>query len=417
VTINLFDLTMAADPTEGLAKLRERDVTVVELTRDVTLPVIGRRALVRQALEKSGSTPEDPFSNALTLAPILPLVEGTGRFLGELFDPLTGVLPVTAAGDAPSYVEWRKMRDGFPRGAAELSPLIVDILQNLVKDLVKEMAAKREVDFVHLATWLPLIAIVRLMGVPEEKEVEEAEQILAWADGQVDLLFGKPSPERQVELSANLVEFWRYCQRLVERNNLRPGSVTKRLLGMKAELGYGDDLLLRAIASLAFNLLVAGHATTRDQILATLNVLLEDPMRWDNLVSNRGLIKPSLEETLRLEPALPAWLRCVGPQAISFGDVELQPGQRFAVSIAASGRDEPGGDLFNPFVKHRRVSTFGHGPHQCLGESLARLELQLLIEALCEAFPRLRLAKGFTATRHPNAIFRGLVHLPATIQR
>jgi cytochrome P450 len=104
----------------------------------------------------------------------------------------------------------------------------------------------------------------------------------------------------------------------------------------------------------------------------------------------------AVEEMLRYN-APAQWFGRTVRKAVTLGGIELEPGQRVILSIAAANRDEREFEDPDAFVwnrKARRMLSFGVGPHFCIGIHLARLELQVLVREFFMA------AKDFTI--HPQ---------------
>jgi cytochrome P450 len=94
--------------------------------------------------------------------------------------------------------------------------------------------------------------------------------------------------------------------------------------------------------------------------------------------------------------------------------VTMRPGDIINVVIASANRDEkqyPDPDRFDVLRKNKRHTSFGLGPHICIGQHLARMEMGIALNALLDRLPNLRLdpqapapvIKGFTL-RAPDAL-------------
>ena len=124
------------------------------------------------------------------------------------------------------------------------------------------------------------------------------------------------------------------------------------------------------------------------------------------------MIDAVVEETIRLYPPVVAAARTVRA-ATEVAGVALKPGDRVALNFAASGRDpeacnEPG--KFDPRRGQIVHTTFGVGPHRCLGEHLARLEMKVFIEEWVRRIPAFSVAaEGDLPTRG------GLVWSPVAV--
>jgi hypothetical protein len=122
------------------------------------------------------------------------------------------------------------------------------------------------------------------------------------------------------------------------------------------------------------------------------------------------LIPNAVEETLRFDPCVPVWRR-VTKRAVTLGGVALPEGAKLFLWLAAAGRDGSvfagAGGFKLPRENAKRHLAFGKGIHFCIGSALGKLEAELALAALAQAFPRLRLMPGQQLTFHPNISFRG----------
>jgi cytochrome P450 len=369
---------------------------------DLGLWVVSRHEQVRAILADAST-----FSNALTLAPVLPICPQAGEILGGL-----DVDPVTAAGDAPEHTRTRRALmvtfPSTPRRAAAYEPMI----RALADRLVDAMTERADADLVRDFTWeLPVQVIMTLIGAP----AGDFERIKRWSDGQIALIWGSPDEAEQVRLAANLVDFWRYCRELVARRVGEPGDdVVSELLAYRG----GDDTVLteREIASIAFNLLVAGHETTSNLISNGAFHLLTSG-RWADLVADPGRIPHAVEEILRYDPPILGWLRNTTRTA-TVGGVEIPAGQRLLLLLGSANRDEhrfTDGERFDiDRADAAEHLSFGLGRHFCVGAGLARVEATVAFETLVHRLPGLRLPDGLEPRYVPNVGFRVLQTLPVT---
>jgi cytochrome P450 len=167
------------------------------------------------------------------------------------------------------------------------------------------------------------------------------------------------------------------------------------------------------IVSNAGVLLFGGVETTEGMITNALLHLLERPELLAAARSDRALLDQCLEESLRFEPAAAVVDRYCTTE-VSLRGATIAAGELVRVSIAGANRDPavfPDPNRFDPARPNsRRHLSFAHGPHNCLGVHLARLEGRTALARLLERLPNVRLDQ---ARRAP---VRGLVfRKPATL--
>jgi cytochrome P450 len=381
----------------------------VHYAEDLNLWLITKHADVRAALGDS-----EAFSNALTLAPIYDICPEALSIVMKIDAP-----PTTAAADPPTHTRTRQaLRATFPNTAARVESQFGHIVRRRVDELVSRIASRRgdAVDLVaDFCTELPLLVVVDILGVPRQ----DVSRIKGWADGQIALVWGQPDPAEQVRLSQGLLDFWRYCQALVA-GLAGSGALGEDYVSRALRYRHGDDTVLTEdeVASLAFNLLVAGHETTAGLLAHALDQALSVPDRWTRLVTEPGRMPAFVEEILRFSPAIDGWLRLTR-RAVTIGEVTIPAGARCLLLLGAANRDqavfaEP--DRFDPGrTDGRDHLSFGYGPHFCIGAALARLEATVALTGLAAAVPGLRRSPGQVAGYKPNVAFRAHRQLLAIV--
>ncbi|MDG4790147.1 cytochrome P450 [Micromonospora sp. WMMD1102] len=383
----------------------------VHFADDLGLWLISRHEHVHRALADAGT-----FGNALTLAPIYEMCPEARSVVMRLDVP-----PTTAAADSPVHARTRRaLRATFANTGPRVADQYGPIVHRRVAELVDRIADRRAgvVDLVsEFAALLPLLVVVDILGVPER----DVPRIRRWADGQIALIWGQPEPAEQVRLAQALLDFWHYCQALVSQR-LREGATGDDFVSRALRHRGGDDAVLSAAeaASLAFNLLVAGHETTAGLLAHALDRALSEPGRWARIGAEPAGVPAFVEEVLRFGPAIDGWLR-VTRRPVTIGGVLIPPGARCLVLIGAANRDpaafaDP--DRFDPSRSGNRGHlSFGYGPHFCIGAALARLEARVALVRLAEAMPQLRLAARHRSRFKPNVAFRAHRTLPVVQPR
>ncbi|MEU4475672.1 cytochrome P450 [Micromonospora sp. NPDC023888] len=406
--LNPFAGVYLTDPASMWRRILD-DPGGVHYAEDLGLWLISRHADVRRALADATT-----FANTLTLAPVYQVCPEAMNVLMRLDAP-----PTTAAADPPVHPRTRRaLRATFANTAERVEAEYGAIVRRRVDQLVSRLAARQgdQVDLIpELATELPLLVVLDILGVPDV----DVARIRRWADGQIALVWGQPDPAEQVRLAQGLLDFWHYCEDLV-RQRVDGGHQGDDFIGRA--LAYRDDddavLTVPEVASLAFNLLVAGHETTAGLLAHALDQALSTPRRWSDLTADRRAVPAFVAETLRFAPAIDGWLR-VTSRDVTVGAVTIPAGARCLLLIGAANRDpavfsHP--DQFDPDrTDVGNHLSFGHGPHFCIGAGLARLEAEITITRLTEAIPGLRLATAQQRSYKPNVAFRAHHTLLAVI--
>ncbi|WFE98886.1 cytochrome P450 [Micromonospora sp. WMMD964] len=406
--LNPFAGIYLTDPASIWRRILD-DPDGVHYAEDLGLWLISRHADVRRALADVTT-----FANALTLAPVYEVCPEAMSVLVQIDAP-----PTTAAADPPAHPRTRRaLRATFANTAERVEADYGAIVRRRVDRLVSRLATRQgdQVDLIQeFATELPLLVVLDILGVPDA----DIGRIRSWADGQIALVWGQPDPAEQVRLARDLLEFWHYCQDLVQRR-VAAGHEGDDFISRA--LAYRDDddavLTVPEVASLAFNLLVAGHETTAGLLAHALDQALSTPQRWSALTSDPRGVPAFVNETLRFAPAIDGWLR-VTTRDVTVGAVTIPAGARCLLLIGAANRDpavfaHP--DRFQPArADLGNHLSFGHGPHFCIGAALARLEAEIAVSRLADAIPGLRLTSEQQRSYKPNVAFRAHRTLLATI--
>ncbi|MEU8087438.1 cytochrome P450 [Micromonospora sp. NPDC049101] len=406
--LNPFTGAYLTDPASIWQRILD-DPDGVHYAEDLGLWLISRHADVRRALADATT-----FANALTLAPVYEVCPAAMNVLMRLDAP-----PTTAAADPPAHPRTRRaLRATFANTAERVEAEYGAIVRRRVDQLVARLAARQgdRVDLVpELTTELPLLVVLDILGVPDA----DIARIRSWADGQIALLWGHPDEAEQVRLAQGLLDFWHYCEELV-RQRVDGGHRGDDFIGRT--LAYRDDddavLTVSEVASLAFNLLVAGHETTAGLLAHALDQALSSPRHWSAIAADPGAVPAFVAETLRFAPAIDGWLR-VTSQDVTLGTVTIPAGARCLLLIGAANRDPAVFTDPQKFHPHRadvgNHLSFGHGPHFCIGAALARLEAEIALTRLAESIPGLKLASEQRRSYKPNVAFRSHHTLLATI--
>jgi hypothetical protein len=290
--------------------------------------------------------------------------------------------------DDPEHARYRRMLVGefTVRRIEALRPLIVES----VTDLLAAMAAGgKPVDLVSaFALPLPSLVICHLLGVPyadhEFFQRHSRDMLNATGDPQEALRAGK--------------ELARYVYGLIKAKETDPGDdLLSRLIDTRLRTG---ELTGREVTSMAMLLLIAGHETTANQLALGVAALLRNPDQAAQLraATDEDVIDGVVEELLRLLTITHFGRRRVATEDVEVNGTLIRAGEGVIAAGDIANRDpnlfaDPA--KFDPTRKPNRHVAFGFGVHQCLGQPLARLELQIAFPALLRRFPDLRLAVGF----------------------
>jgi len=161
----------------------------------------------------------------------------------------------------------------------------------------------------------------------------------------------------------------------------------------------GERLPDEVIVSFLRQLMNAGGDTSFHGFSSALTVMMTRPGLLDMVRNDRTLIDAALDECLRLE-APTNMLDRTPSREITVAGVTMLPGDRVNIILGAANRDETifeDPDTFSLARKQKRHTSFGYGPHICIGQHLAKLEMRIALNTLLDRLPNLRLDPAYPA--------------------
>ncbi|MCR0984906.1 cytochrome P450 [Roseomonas populi] len=303
--------------------------------------------------------------------------------------------------DNPEHDRLRRMvtKEFTVKKVQALRPYIQATVDRLIDNYA---AMPQGSDFVeHFAAPLPTDIITLLLGIPyEDHEIfHRATRIQ----------FGSRSTPAEVRES--LAELFGYLDALITRKEAEPADdVVSRLVHDQYRPGHIDRITLINIVRL---LLSAGHQTTQNMTALGVLTLLQHPDQLALIRADASLIPGAVEELLRFSSILHTGARRVALEDIDVNGHLVRAGEGVICSIPAANRDGelfPDPDRFDVTRDAGPHVAFGFGVHQCLGQVLARAELQIVYETLFRRLPELRLAVPFESLRFRHDMFVYGVH-------
>lgn len=316
----------------------------------------------------------------------------------------------------PEHRHYRALVDRFfdGVGAQRYRALIQTTIDELLGELV--LAADREgdgigrADFVQaFALPLPVRMITEILGFP----AHDIDCLKAWSSAWVLPFAGGLTQEQEVWVAEQVVEFQAYIQEWVTAKRADPAD---DVISSLTVASYGDERPLTdpEIISIIDHLYIGGNETTTFALTSALWILLREPGLLQELLADRSLIEPFVEESLRLESPTQGLFRRVAHDT-ELGGVALAAGSTVHIRYAAANRDpamfpQPDKvDLERPNL--RRHMAFSLGEHHCPGEGLSRLEQTMALSAVLDRLPGLRLADTNDFVHEPGFVLRALTRL------
>ncbi|MFJ3305304.1 cytochrome P450 [Streptomyces sp. NPDC086549] len=265
--------------------------------------------------------------------------------------------------------------------AAELRPDIQRIVDGLIDAMIAQGPPAELVSAFALP--VPSMVICALLGVPyaDHEFFEEQSHRLLRGPEAADTLDAR----HRLEV---------YLGGLIDRKSqeAEPGDgILDELVHQRLRDG---ELEREQLVSLGIILLVAGHETTANMISLGTFTLLRNPERLAELRADPALLPAAVEELMRMLSIADGLLR-IALEDIEVAGTRIRTGEGVVFATSVINRDdsvyaEP--DALDWHRPARHHVAFGFGVHQCLGQNLARAEMEIALGTLFERLPGLRLA-------------------------
>ncbi|MFI0821940.1 cytochrome P450 [Streptomyces sp. NPDC021098] len=337
----------------------------------------------------------DPRLSADDRTPGFPISSSSGPDVAQAFIRM----------DDPEHIRLRRMLTGefTVKQMERLRPLIQEQVDHFLEQMIGQ---GQPADLVSAYAFpIPSIVISLLLGVPYEDHAffQEHSATIVTADA---------TEEERRTASAALAG---YLYELVARKEREPAD---DLISRQLQRVAAGEIGRETVVVNGITLLVAGHETTANMIALGTLALLENPEQLDRFrgTDDPAVVANAVEELLRYLTIVQDGVLRVATEDITLGGQLVRAGEAVLMSLPAGNRDtafsaDP--DTFDPDRNTRGHLAFGYGTHQCLGQPLARVELQIALPALLRRLPGLRLAQPLEQiTFRNNTITYGPHRLP-----
>jgi hypothetical protein len=305
--------------------------------------------------------------------------------------------------DPPAHDEHRRMLapDFKIHHVAELRGYLNELVDVLL-DRMEEVGGPLDlVDM--LAQPVPSSVICQILDLPTERSDFFQDRVKTW------MSFDNP-PAVASQANQDILD---YFSQVVDERFDKPGDdLISRMITNQVKTGNLGKVELLHILQL---LLVGGFDTTANMIALGTLTLLNHPDQLAMLRADTSLVNGAVEELLRYLSVAHQVAFRLATDDIEVGAQCIHAGEGVIAPIAAANRDpevfaDP--DKFDITRDARRHVAFGFGLHQCLGQPLARIELQVVFSKLFVRFPHLRLAGNADDLAFRNSIIYGVAELP-----
>jgi cholest-4-en-3-one 26-monooxygenase len=364
--------------------------------------------------------PMDEFAELRRAAPVWwnPKARGVGGFDDEGYWVVTRHADVVAISrDSDNYSTWEntaiiRHQDGASREQIEIQRFVMlnidppqhtklrgivsrgftpraignlrAALSARAERIVAEAIASGSGDFVtDVAAELPLQAIAELIGVPQD----DRRKVFDWSNDMV----GYDDPEYVGDPAAAAAELVGYAMAMAEDRRQCPrDDIVTKLVNAEVD---GGELSSDEFGFFVILLAVAGNETTRNAISHGMHAFLENPGQWELFKAGRP--ETAADEIVRWATPVTVFQRTALADT-TLGGQQIKTGQRVGLFYRSANFDEEVFDHPERFDIHRSPNPHlgfgGSGAHFCLGASLARLEIDLIFNAIADHMPGIRLS-------------------------
>ena len=278
------------------------------------------------------------------------------------------------------------------------------------EDFLNHIVDDKKANLMNFGLYYPVRIIYQLMGFPQEatgKFYDYAAMGLKILAGQkLDPAEAEKAREEANAVSGGLLDLVvdQVAQRRAE------GSDNNDLISQLVRAAHeGEQLTDHEIATFLRSLVAAGGETTSRTFSSTMTLLLQRPELLDHARNERSLIPAIINEAIRFEPVATVKVRQAAVDT-EIGGVKIPAGSMVQCIVASANRDEAvmeRPDEFDPDRKTPMSFTFGFGPHMCIGQFIAKLELEAAINAVFDLLPNIRLDPDKPAPEIKGGHLRG----------
>ena len=309
--------------------------------------------------------------------------------------------------------------DAHRRARALLQPVFMPEVVNrwkprmdrIVRDeFIGPLVPARRADLMRFGLLFPIRIIYALIGFADD-DPGKVEQYAAWAlailsGPQVDAEKAKLARKAAMEAAQALYDAVKVEVARVRGAGVEGDDLISRLIRAEYEGRSLDD---HEVTTFVRSLLPAASETTTRTFGSLMTLLLERPELLDRVRRDRSLVSKAIDETVRFEPVATFKVRQAA-QDLEIRGVKIPKGAMVQCIVSSANRDEEAFENSETFDIDRKAKPsfgFGFGPHMCIGQFIAKTELQVALNAVLDLLPNLRLDPDKPAPKIAGAQLRG----------
>jgi cytochrome P450 len=281
--------------------------------------------------------------------------------------------------DPPEHTAMRRLvsRPMTPSRVEEMEPAITDFVDTRLDQVVDEAGAGAPVDIVdRLLKPLPSLLVAHFLGVPED----DRGRFDAWTDAIV----AANASEELGSATGAFADLFAYAGALIERRTTDPGE------DIVSDLVQSGTVDAQWIVGFVFTMVAGGNDTTTGLLGGSLELLTAERDQRRVLLEDRSLVRPAVDELLRLTSPVQNLGRTT-TQDVELHGVTVPEGTKVMLLYGSANRDErqfgPTAGSLDVARRPERILSFGYGAHHCLGAAVARLAAGITLERVLDRFP------------------------------
>ncbi|HEX8601379.1 MAG TPA: cytochrome P450 [Pseudoduganella sp.] len=399
---------------------RGEDVDLHAIYRDMrrNSPIIAENFMGRLGVPNiAGLDPDRPTFTVFRYKEVMAVLRDAANYtsgfiaegLGAFFD---GLILTGMDGDA------------HKKARALLQPIFMPEVVNTWRDtkmapIVREeflrpLVAQKKADLMDFGLLFPIRVIYALIGFPGN-DPDKIRQYAAWAlailaGPQVDAEKAAQARQAAMEAAKALYDATHEAVVEVRRNGAGGDDLISRLIRAESDGRRFDD---HEVTTFVRSLLPAAAETTTRTFGTTMTLLLERPELLARVRADRSLVPKAIDEAIRLEPVATFKVRQAA-QDLDLAGVAIPKGAMVQCIVSSANRDEEAFERSEEFDIDRKPKPsfgFGFGPHMCIGQFIAKTELQVAINGVLDLMPNVRLDPEQAPPRITGAQLRGPKHV------
>lgn len=296
-----------------------------------------------------------------------------------------------------------------------------DVIRGLAREAVGRLMTfeGETVDIVKdFALHYPLRVIMTLFGVPREDELQMlklTQELFGSTDPEEQRAEVAPEPDVAARMwRAAMADFFAYFNQLSADRRAKP---TDDLASIIANAKVDGEYLSESFVNGYYiAIATAGHDTTASTISGAVQAFARFPDQLAKVRNDMSLVPSLVEEALRWVSPVKHFQRIVSEDT-EFRGRQLSAGDTVMLCYPSANRDEEvftDPEVFDVTRRPNKHIAFGYGPHMCIGQHVAKLEMRILLE---ELLPKLESVELAGAGKYVAANFlSGLKSQPITFR-